>query len=368
MEAVSEQDIVREGITPSWLALTLLLGAFAHTLACWLAFQMGFFHASNSVFYVLLGLSWLGNLGLFFGGLMRRGHRTDGLMSVILHWSAFVVLVSALFIDELRLCLMIFIFGILQATIFRAPRQTVKSLGIFTMAGYSLVLLIIFVQEPTRIDWNTELFQWGAYSLVLLGAMLLVLDIVDLQTALGRQNQRLKEVARRIEAMAIRDELTGLYNRRYAIERLERLSELAERSQFNLHLVYLDLDHFKRINDTYGHGFGDEVLKRFASVMQEGLFHRDFLARIGGEEFLMLLVQRTDEEAVQTVNLLIERWRNESFEQHPEVSMTLSAGLCARQPSFSVLDWLACADEALYDAKASGRNRAVTRVVTLDMG
>lgn len=367
MEYVAKQTITREGVTPSWLSLTLLLGALAHTLAVWLAFQMGFFHASNPVFYWMLGLFWACNLGLYAWGMVSERHRTDRFMAVALYWSVLAVLTSTLFIDELRLCLMIFIFAILQTTIFRAPRRLVMSLGVFVVVGYAMVLGIIYLQEPTRIEWAAELIQWGAFSLVLLGTVVLVLDLVNLQSALGLQNQRLIEVTQRIEEMAIRDELTGLYNRRYAMEKLERMSSLADRNQFDLHLVYLDLDHFKKVNDTYGHNAGDEVLKHFAKVMQQDLFHRDFAARIGGEEFLILLVQRSEQEAAQCVESLMQRWRQQQFEVDANLKMTLSAGLCTRQTHISVVDWLACADEALYEAKNTGRDKMKVRVLTLGL-
>lgn len=181
------------------------------------------------------------------------------------------------------------------------------------------------------------------------------------QNALTEINQQLKAAMQRLGEIAIRDELTGLYNRRHFHERLDEEMARASRGASQLHLALLDLDHFKKINDDFGHHLGDEVLKRFATLAQKLLRRSDLIARYGGEEFVILFGEG-DSQAIEQV---IDRLRTELPEQHfseaPDVSVTLSAGVTEWQPGDDADSYIRRADEALYQAKADGRNRIVRR-------
>jgi diguanylate cyclase (GGDEF)-like protein len=160
---------------------------------------------------------------------------------------------------------------------------------------------------------------------------------------------------------AIRDPLTGLYNRRHMTELLRSEMEEARRFRQPLSLLALDLDRFKEINDRFGHGTGDQVLVIAAQRMAFGLRKVDRLARIGGEEFLVLC-PRTDLDGAA---LLAERIR-ESIAEGPvpglpeEQRITVSLGVATLKEGESAEAFIDRADRRLYEAKAQGRNRVVS--------
>jgi diguanylate cyclase (GGDEF)-like protein len=345
--------------TARWLSFTLLAGGSVHTLACWLALQLDFFRGAPSDFYLLFSVIWAGNLLLLALGLCgAMGRLTERQISaIVLCWSTLIVLVSAFFVDQIRLCIMVFFFAIVQAGVFHASRRLLIWLGVFAVAGYGVILLVVHLLYPTMVDWLTEMVQWVAFTVVAVGAMFLAVDISTLRRIVAVRNRQLAAIAARILNMAMHDELTGLYNRRHAMERLGKLRELASRGGLGLHVAYLDLDHFKRINDSHGHGTGDEVLRRFAALLKRHFSDQDFAARIGGEEFLLVLVNRSADDAWRRLEVLRQEWRETRFDNRPDIIMTVSVGLAEFRLRESLTEWLARADAAMYRAKSLGRNR-----------
>jgi diguanylate cyclase (GGDEF)-like protein len=182
-----------------------------------------------------------------------------------------------------------------------------------------------------------------------------MLRIKALQDALEAANAELRR-------MAITDGLTGLYNRRHMEERLREMFEHSARLHEPLSCVMFDLDHFKSVNDTYGHQVGDEVLKQLARILRHAARDIDRVGRYGGEEFIVLLPGTVLDAAVT----FAERARQE-VENH---LFTFEGGTLRRTLSCGVAGWphprithrdalLKAADDALYVAKALGRNRVV---------
>jgi len=162
-----------------------------------------------------------------------------------------------------------------------------------------------------------------------------------------------------VEQMAVTDGLTGLYNRRYFQEALERELSRADRGGGHLALLLLDIDHFKLLNDTYGHAMGDAVLKKMATVLHETLRKGDVLARFGGEEFVVLLPQSTYEGAQEFAQRV---WKAVgSARIHPGGRghrVTVSVGWALLPDDADNAGALIeAADRALYHAKESGRDR-----------
>jgi diguanylate cyclase (GGDEF)-like protein/PAS domain S-box-containing protein len=163
----------------------------------------------------------------------------------------------------------------------------------------------------------------------------------------------------RLTEQTLRDPLTGLHNRRYLEETLPRELSRAKRVGYPMALVMVDLDHFKRVNDTYGHPTGDAVLKAMASILLHGAREGDIICRFGGEEFLVALPNMTVERA-QTRAMAWQLALGKTPIQHGafSVQITLSAGISAFPDNGADVEILLHrADEALYRAKASGRNR-----------
>jgi diguanylate cyclase (GGDEF)-like protein len=169
-----------------------------------------------------------------------------------------------------------------------------------------------------------------------------------LRTRLAESNRRLEGAFERIREIAIRDELTGTYNRRFLLEGLARELARAGRSGGGFSVCIIDVDHFKAVNDTLGHAGGDEVLKRVAEIAGRGLRGIDVFGRFGGEEFLLLLPD-TDRAGASVV---AERIRA-AVAAETRVTVTIGVAQYAGDGAAAVL---ARADQALYRGKAAGRN------------
>ncbi|MDA0221686.1 MAG: diguanylate cyclase [Proteobacteria bacterium] len=158
---------------------------------------------------------------------------------------------------------------------------------------------------------------------------------------------------------ATRDPLTGLSNRRYADEVLPGLIELDERGRLaGLVLVAFDLDHFKKVNDTWGHAMGDRVLRRFAQILLRSARRTDLVFRIGGEEFIAVLVEQDIAGAMTYAERVRQATQDiADLSPIPPHGITVSAGLTVRQKGETIEPLIERADRLLYRAKANGRNR-----------
>jgi len=225
-------------------------------------------------------------------------------------------------------------------------------------SGYTYVIILTSNAEKENVvkglsagadDYLTKPFDPDE----LLARVRVGLRLVDLHRQIEGKNRLLEE-------LALTDPLTGLPNRRAIVTWGSRQLSGAARHGFAFWVVLIDLDHFKNVNDTYGHEAGDTVLKRIAEILKANTRYSDISGRIGGEEFLQVLTH-TDEEGVRIV---VERIRNQFAEEKfsfggPAVTVTASLGVAGffgkTAPDFSEL--VSRADAALYRAKHLGRNR-----------
>jgi diguanylate cyclase (GGDEF)-like protein len=187
------------------------------------------------------------------------------------------------------------------------------------------------------------------------------INIVISFTAVGLISYyfRLASIAleQELEKLANTDSLTGLYNRRRMQEILEIQKSLSSRSGSNFTLIFVDIDHFKKFNDTYGHCCGDFILCEVAAFMRKHLRQEDALARWGGEEFLIML-PNTDIKGART---MAEKIRKAITEERfhlagQDFSVTMTFGLTQHEDNASIDDSLKRADDALYKGKEAGRN------------
>jgi diguanylate cyclase (GGDEF)-like protein len=182
-----------------------------------------------------------------------------------------------------------------------------------------------------------------------------------LRKTLYRRSVELKAAYRRIEELAEVDELTGAFNRRCIMRMLEEEISRAHRLNAPCAIALIDLDWFKRINDAYGHPTGDEVLRTFAITMFANVRAIDRFGRYGGEEFLLVLPDTTQQSAVGMLDRLraiIAELEWSAFSAG--MSVTMSAGVTVLRANENSDNVLARADSALYAAKAQGRNRINT--------
>jgi len=171
--------------------------------------------------------------------------------------------------------------------------------------------------------------------------------------------QQLDESRHQLEIASRTDALTGVNNRRHFSELLEAEIERSRRYSSCLSVMMFDLDHFKRVNDTYGHAAGDEALRTFTRTLQQsGLRKNDFWGRLGGEEFALALPETGIDNALipaERIRSLLE----ETSIQHDLVTfrITVSIGISQYQPGDTIESVLGRADQAMYKAKQTGRNK-----------
>jgi diguanylate cyclase (GGDEF)-like protein len=171
-----------------------------------------------------------------------------------------------------------------------------------------------------------------------------------------------KELAlahRQQQLLSLTDQLTELPNRRAAMEAMERSWCLSQREGKPFSMMLMDIDHFKRVNDRYGHAVGDQVLKSTTAILKGAVRRDELIARIGGEEFLLINAGASVREAVVAAERLRKQLANACIDAGGEnVSITVSIGIAAREQSTkSADDLMRAADKALYAAKDAGRNR-----------
>ncbi len=184
-------------------------------------------------------------------------------------------------------------------------------------------------------------------------------DLTDMNEILWGKIEEVESLRAQLQEQAIRDPLTGLFNRRFFSETLEKETAQAVRDNSPLSFIILDIDYFKKINDTYGHKCGDFVLQTFAKFLSDNVRATDLLCRFGGEEFVILMPNASTEAAYERTEILRKQF--EAMKIHFEsqtIKSSFSAGV-ATFPNHAASSEAALnlADQALYQSKANGRNR-----------
>ncbi len=254
-----------------------------------------------------------------------------------------------------------YLFGLLIAIVFGCFKLNTRQLlamSMITSGGYAATIPIIRVVEGEHFDLATELILWTTFSAFLPFLSMLAGSISGLRKQLAANGVKLQGLLEKVTELATHDELTGVYNRRWLLDMLMHEKDRADRNGDSFCICLADLDHFKRINDTYGHNAGDIVLKSFAGTATRLLRCSDYVARYGGEEFLLFLPQ-TSLEAAETC---VERMRKELIKTPfeglpPELRVTMSVGVAQYQSEETICELINRADQALYRAKQGGRNQ-----------
>jgi diguanylate cyclase (GGDEF)-like protein len=222
------------------------------------------------------------------------------------------------------------------------------------MAGVLVAVIVTRMEGPVVALLLLVLFS-GTLTLRQFARMRTRLEaIVDERT------QVLREKTLELERLAISDQLTGLFNRRFADDYLERRIEDFNRYGRAFTIALVDLDHFKRINDQYSHGVGDEVLRRVARIFLDRCRGTDTVARFGGEEFLLCFPETSANVAVDVCEVLRTAVATLDWSDlAPDLQVSLSAGVAEMRPGYNRSRLLNAADYVLYQAKDAGRNQVL---------
>ena len=192
-------------------------------------------------------------------------------------------------------------------------------------------------------------------SLILIG-MYLILTTALIMNAYQKEKEAREALLIKLDGLSKIDELTGLYNRREFFNYLEK-TPLDDR----FYMIMIDLDNFKDKNDTYGHAFGDDVLKVFADIMKKAIKDEDeIIARFGGEEFMMIIKADSKDAAFKRIDEARKAFEDKKWDVDADLKITFSAGLIHLKEYDNITQALSAADRLLYLAKENGRNMIKT--------
>lgn len=250
---------------------------------------------------------------------------------------------------------------VLMFGMFGMTQRQVAVVGIYALlvfGGAGFYWLEFSGQQQSR---DSEFARLSMVVIVIAGVIVLTGRLQKMRSRLRAQREALAAALLRIGELATRDELTGCLNRRAILERMPEELARCARSGNPVSIVLLDLDHFKQINDAFGHAAGDSVLRGFAQLARSGLRTDDALARWGGEEFLLLLGNTDTHQAEPCVRRLLVSIAQARFScLGSDTVVTCSAGIAQYKSGETIEEVVERSDQALYRAKHDGRNRLMT--------
>lgn len=237
-------------------------------------------------------------------------------------------------------------------TFMKPVHRVVMGAAVFVADIAAFVVRSRFPQLNMAND-NMELDTLFSFVIAFIGIMVAVAIVI---VQFERQAKQLSEMGEELTLAVNTDPLTEIRNRRYLMQYLEK--QTAQMGDEKHCAVLIDLDLFKSVNDTYGHVFGDKVLKQFADTVKKNLGENDLIARFGGEEFMILFGTDNEEEIITTMDTISKEYAIFS-EKEKGKEFTFSAGAAIYGKNSSITDIFTTADKRLYEAKAAGRNMIV---------
>ena len=264
--------------------------------------------------------------------------------------ATFWVMVIAYYADTMRSLVLLTYFVVFIFGLFRLSVWQFLLLSIFAVINYSLIILLLYKTNPQLVSTSDVL------SIVVLAIVLPWFSLVG--GYITRLRARISNALSTIEKLAIIDDLTQVFNRRQMYKILEQQKALGDRGIHPFSICIFDLDHFKRVNDTFGHAAGDIVLKTVAHETQNNLRNIDHIARYGGEEFILILTNAEKKEAVECAERIRGVVSKLVFDKLPDdFRVTISVGVTEYKAREPIQEAINRSDKALYRAKLNGRDR-----------
>jgi len=318
------------------IPLSYAVISFGSVYLFWRSKRFVFFRFSQLLLILLLPFGLMWSLGGFANG------------SAVMVWAIFTP-VAALFFSDIGEAigwLAAFLTLVLLSALLdpylaaRVPpmERTTNTLFFLLNMGASFLLLymvlLYFVRDRQKVNQK----------------------VIDAYTQLTRTTLHLEANEKRIREMMLTDALTGIANRRHLEQKLDEELKRMHRYKNQLAVVMTDIDNFKRINDKYGHPIGDTVIQTYARIIEEHIRSSDFAARVGGEEYLVLLPNNDEAGAIAQAERIREALANYDF---PDIKgkVTASFGVICVEPAESASELLNRVDKALYQSKQLGKNR-----------
>jgi diguanylate cyclase (GGDEF)-like protein/PAS domain S-box-containing protein len=240
-----------------------------------------------------------------------------------------------------------------------------EAIALYNMDGYKKELEYRIIRKDGAVRWihsyDCNLHSEDGTMQMAQGLIVDVTNQKEQELRLKRANKKIIEQNEKLEEINMTDFLTGLSNRRSAQQVLSYLISEYKRKGNTFSIIMLDLDHFKGINDKYGHDGGDVVLRGISRILKENLREIDTKSRWGGEEFLIILPHTNRAEVEKIAWKLLRKVRESIFEYNKKnIQLTFSAGVSTYNKTISLQSLLQEADKALYQAKEKGRNQIIS--------
>lgn len=251
---------------------------------------------------------------------------------------------------------------ILMFGIFGLTTRQMLGVLVYSLVAFGVASGVVAARDEPDYPTVVAAAYVGMVVVVLLSSTFLTTRVQSTREHLRRQKAELARALEQIRQLATHDDLTGLLNRRAMLDRMQLEQRRSLRSGSPLLIAQLDIDHFKVVNDTHGHAAGDLVLQSFADTVRRNVRDTDVLARWGGEEFVLLLCDTPAADAVTLMERLrqaVQAMQVPVAQGGQPITVTVSIGLARHAPADPLAGTLERADQALYAAKAGGRNRVV---------
>ena len=262
---------------------------------------------------------------------------------------------------------------------FNLKRRDYIFVTLFAMSAYALVILFDFLSPPPGFDVKVNLFQWVILAFVMaictyIGSYLQDMreglkasrdgliashkEITKRRDEIESAHRELQDALRQLSQLAVRDDLTGLFNRKQFEQTLRAQVSLARTSKTRLGLLVLDIDHFKSLNEKFGRDAGDKILHAFSNVARSCLRRTDYIARFGGEEFAVLLPNANENSVRDCAERIRDFVLNINFDSiEPNLRITVSLGGALMDEDEDPDHLLQRVNHLLLTAKEAGRNR-----------
>lgn len=340
-----EKDVLSTPVLAGWLVVSAIPDFINFLLTSHLLKnpppdeEMAYWHQWEFVIRLIQGLIWGAAAVLF---------HIEGANSLVNDLSVLLVLVAVSAVILVNIASSQRILTGFSLGILLIPALYYFWLGgsIHFLFGFGLLLLLWVELETGSEAYKqyAEGVRWGVLN-------------KESSMQLEIRNRELDELNQQLSTIAIHDKLTGLYNRHFIVEQLAMQHDLFLRYGTACSLVLLDLDHFKQVNDMFGHAGGDATLVAFSRCVENELRHGDIFARYGGEEFLLVLPTIDLDSALQLSNRIRLKIASAPMIDQPRpLTVSASFGVAQLRVDESVGEWLDRADKALYRAKENGRN------------
>lgn len=312
--------------------------------------QMGFIDKNGGIISIALMVFLLGLFFILFQTGLNQKFKDPSLTSAQILVSCFILLFVMYWAIESRgvfslILLVSFIFGI-----FRLPAHSLVLLSTLVFCGYMLMILLVYNFRPIYINLDLEILRGIVLGVVLYWFSVVAGHVSQLRKKLQDTNKQLEESLKVIGDLAIQDELTKISNRRHLLTLLDQEKKRSDRTKAPFCVCLIDIDHFKTVNDMYGHFMGDAVLKNFALLVHRAIRTTDYFGRYGGEEFLLVLTNTTAEGALIGIKRIREKLLKTQLAEIPRV-ITVSVGITQYRPQEKVTETIERADKAMYKAK-----------------